>query len=55
MNIEFRSDLSNAFNRVVLCNPNMNVSSKASGAFGRVTGQCGDGPRAVQFALKFNF
>lgn len=51
MNVEFRTELFNLFNRVRFGNPN---TSSTSGAFGLVGGQ-GNPPRQIQFGLKFNF
>ena len=52
MNLEFRFEMFNAFNRTVFGGPANNVSDP--GNFGRVTSQA-NGPRNGQFALKLNF
>lgn len=51
-NVEFRAEFFNLFNRVVFGSPASNVNSRQG--FGRVRGQA-NGPRAIQFGLKFNF
>ena len=51
MNVEFRTEFFNLFNRVRFGNPNTNSTS---GGFGLIGGQ-GNQPRQIQFALKFNF
>ena len=51
MNLEFRTEFFNLFNRVRFGNPN---TSSTSLTFGRVFGQ-GNRPRTIQFGLKFNF
>lgn len=49
--IRFESSFGNMFNRVFLCNPNVNWSS---GAFGQIGAQCNI-PRRIQFGLRFDF
>lgn len=51
VNIEFRTEFYNAFNRARLSAPNMTVDS---GSFGQVFGQH-NAPRIIQFGLKVNF
>jgi len=51
MNVEFRAEMFNIFNRVRFATPDFNVLSPG---FGTVGGQA-NGPRQIQFALKFNF
>ena len=51
VNIEFRADAFNAFNRAGRGNPNTDVTSPL---FGRITGPA-YGPRSVQLELRFNF
>ena len=51
MNVEFRTEFFNLFNRVRFGNPN---TSSTSAAFGRIGGQ-GNRPRTIQMGLKFNF
>jgi hypothetical protein len=51
MNLEFRFEMFNGFNRVVFGGPATNVNNAN---FGQVTSQA-NGPRNGQFALKFNF
>jgi len=51
LNIQFRAEFFNVFNRVNFNNPGTNVSSAAS--FGRITGA--QDPRIMQFGLKFGF
>jgi len=52
MNLEFRFEMFNAFNRVRFGTPATNVSDPFN--FGKVTSQANT-PRTAQFALKFNF
>ena len=52
INLEFRFEMFNAFNRVRFGNPASNVSDPVN--FGRVTSQS-NAPRQGQFALKLNF
>ncbi len=49
--VRFETQLANAFNRVVFCNPNRNWSASS---FGRVFSQC-NSPRSVQFGLRLDF
>jgi len=51
INVEFRAEMFNVFNRVRFATPDFNVLSPG---FGTVGGQA-NGPRQIQFALKFNF
>jgi len=51
MNVEFRFEMFNAFNRTVFGGPAANVNNAN---FGQVTSQA-NSPRNGQFALKFNF
>ena len=51
MNIEFRCEMFNVFNRVRFTTPDFNLLSPG---FGTVGGQA-NSPRVIQFALKFNF
>ncbi len=50
--LQFRAEAFNAFNRVRFSSPNTNVTGGAN--FGRVTGQAND-PRQLQFGLKLLF
>jgi hypothetical protein len=52
INLEFRFEMFNAFNRVRFAGPASNVSDLFT--FGKVTAQA-NSPRTGQFALKFNF
>ncbi len=52
INLEFRFELFNAFNRVIFGGPATNFSDPSN--FGKVTGQA-NSPRNGQFALKLNF
>jgi hypothetical protein len=52
MNLEFRFEMFNAFNRVRFGGPATNLSDPFN--FGKVTSQANN-PRTSQFALKFNF
>jgi len=52
MNLEFRFEMFNAFNRVRFGAPASNISDPFN--FGKVTSQANT-PRTAQFALKFNF
>ena len=52
VNVEFRFEMFNLFNRVVFGGPATNVSVPQT--FGVISGQ-GNSPRNGQFALKFNF
>ena len=51
MNLEFRCEMFNVFNRVRFTTPDFNLLSPG---FGTVGGQA-NSPRVIQFALKFNF
>jgi hypothetical protein len=57
-NLEFRTEMFNAPNHVILGNPgagwNNGSSPTPSATFGRITGT-GTSTRQIQFALKFNF
>jgi hypothetical protein len=50
-NVEFRTELFNAFNHTQFSNPSTNVSSAA---FGTITSTAVN-PRIIQFGLKLNF
>jgi hypothetical protein len=52
MNIEFRFEMFNAFNRVRFGGPSSNVSDPIN--YGKISGQA-NGARVGQFALKFNY
>jgi hypothetical protein len=52
MNVEFRFEMFNAFNRVRFGGPSSNVSDPIN--FGKISGQA-NGARVGQFALKFNY
>lgn len=52
LNVQFRAEFFNAFNRVPFANPGTQVGS---GNFGVVGGQGGSGPRQIQLALKLLF
>ena len=52
INLEFRFEMFNAFNRVRFGGPATNLSDPFN--FGKVTSQANN-PRTSQFALKFNF
>ena len=52
LNVEFRFEMFNAFNRTVLGGPATNVSDPFN--FGKVTSQA-NGPRTAQFAMKLNY
>jgi Carboxypeptidase regulatory-like domain len=52
MNVEFRAEFFNIFNRVIFGNPNTNTNDPIN--FGRSFSQA-NVPRNIQFALKFNF
>lgn len=52
INVEFRFEMFNAFNRVRFASPATNLSDPFN--FGKVTSQA-NSPRTSQFALKFNF
>jgi len=49
---EFRASASNAFNRVVLAPPDINLTSPT---FGKITQPQGNSPRNIQLGLKFYF
>ena len=49
--VRFQTQLANAFNRVVFCDPNRNWSASS---FGRVFAQC-NSPRSVRFGLRMDF
>ncbi len=49
--LRFETQIANAFNRTVFCDPNRNWSAAS---FGRVFAQC-NSPRSVQFGLRFDF
>lgn len=49
--VRFETQLANAFNRVVFCDPNRNWSASS---FGRVFSQC-NLPRSVRFGLRLDF
>jgi hypothetical protein len=51
VNLEFRFEMFNAFNRVIFGGPNANFSDPFN--FGKVTGSAGG--RTAQFALKLNY
>lgn len=53
MNLEFRFEMYNAFNRVMFGGPSTDLGNTAN--FGKVNSQAGIGPRNTQFALKFNY
>ena len=52
MNLEFRAEAFNAFNRAVPGNPELNITNAAT--FGRIT-SIRSGPRSLQLALRFAF
>jgi hypothetical protein len=52
MNVEFRFEMYNAFNRVLFGGPSTDLGNPTN--FGKVTSQA-NGPRNTQFALKFNY
>jgi len=52
MNLEFRIDVVNLFNRIGICNPETDVNDPDR--FGRVFSKCG-GPRNIQFGARFTF
>jgi hypothetical protein len=52
VNLEFRAEFFNLFNRVNFANPNSNIAVPAT--FGRITATSA-GPRVIQFALKLSF
>ena len=52
MNLEFRAEFFNAFNRVIFSNPSTGLSDLTS--FGRSFGQANT-PRQIQFGMKFRF
>ena len=49
---EFRASASNAFNRVLLAPPDINLTSPT---FGKITQPQGNSPRNIQLGLKFYF
>ena len=51
MNVEFRLEMFNAFNRPQLRHPNLQFGG---GRFGRITSQ-ENSPRIIQFGLKLHF
>ena len=52
MNLEFRAEAFNVFNRAVPGNPELNITNAAT--FGRIT-SIRSGPRSLQLALRFAF
>jgi len=52
MNLEFRFDFTNLFNRIGICNPSTDANDPTS--FGKVYGKCG-GPRNIQMGARFTF
>jgi Carboxypeptidase regulatory-like domain/TonB dependent receptor-like, beta-barrel len=52
MNLEFRIDVRNLFNRIGICDPELDVNDPDR--FGRVFSKCG-GPRNIQFGARFTF
>ena len=50
-NLEFRTELFNAFNHAQFSNPNTVVNSSSFGTIGTTS----TGPRIMQFALKYLF
>lgn len=52
MNLEFRIDAINLFNRIGICDPSTDVNDDFS--FGKVFGKCG-GPRNIQFGARITF
>jgi hypothetical protein len=54
INVEFRTEFFNLFNRVQFGRGNDNLTTAANNTFGRVTTQLND-PRLVQFSLRLNF
>ncbi len=54
LNMQFRAEFFNAFNRVVFSDPDTNWNDRVTGGFGKVTGQFNT-PRQIQFALRFDF
>ncbi len=51
LKLRFETQLANAFNRVVFCDPNRNWSAAS---FGRAFSQC-NSPRSVRFGLRLDF
>ena len=51
LKVRFQTQVANAFNRVVFCDPNRNWSAAS---FGRVFSQCNT-PRSVRFGLRLDF
>ncbi len=51
LKVRFETQIANAFNRVVFCDPNRNWSASS---FGRVFSQC-NSPRSVRFGLRLDF
>jgi hypothetical protein len=54
LNMQFRAEFFNAFNRVVFSDPDTNWNDRVTGGFGKVSGQFNT-PRQIQFALRFDF
>jgi len=54
VNLEFRAETFNLFNRVQFGMPNSAASTTANNTFGQVTSQLND-PRLIQFALRLTF
>jgi hypothetical protein len=54
LNMEFRTEFFNVFNRVQFGNPNNTVTSAANATFGIVSSQA-NSPRVAQFALRLRF
>jgi hypothetical protein len=54
MNLEFRAEAFNLFNRVQFGKPDQVLNTAANTTFGRVTTQIND-PRLIQLALRFSF
>jgi hypothetical protein len=54
VNLEFRAEVFNLFNRVQFGRPNTQASTSANSTFGQVTSQLND-PRLVQLALRLTF
>lgn len=54
LNMEFRTEFFNVFNRVQFGNPNNTVTSAANATFGIVSTQA-NSPRVAQFALRLRF
>jgi hypothetical protein len=54
MNLEFRAEAFNLFNRVQFGKPDQTLNTAANTTFGQVTTQIND-PRLIQLALRFSF